>query len=116
MDYIINGEKVNLLDVIEYGTPLQLTENYINYFNDMNTEVGFAKNILKKEDIGKWFFIITTERDSFKRLNNMGSLYPAKIRKNICSKPYETRDKAMKSLDSFIKLLKKELKKRIIEI
>ena len=46
----------------------------------------------------------------------MGSLYPAKIRTNICSKPYETRDKAMKSLDSFIKLLKKELKKRVIEI
>ena len=48
MDYIINGERVNLLDVIEYGTPLPLTENYINCFNDMNTEVGFTKNILKK--------------------------------------------------------------------
>lgn len=53
MDYIINGERVNLLDIVECDIPFQLTEEYVNEFNYLNTDAGFTKNILKKEDIGK---------------------------------------------------------------
>lgn len=116
MDYIINGERVNLLDIVECNIPFQLTEEYVNEFNYLNTDAGFTKNILKKEDIGKWIFIIKVEKDSFKRLNNMGSLYPAKIKQDICSKPYGTEKKAFNSFEAFSKFLKKELKKRVIEI
>ena len=65
MDYIINGERVNLLDIVECDIPFQLTEEYVNEFNYLNTDAGFTKNILKKEDIGKWIFIIKVEKLNF---------------------------------------------------
>lgn len=49
MDYIINGERVNLLDIVECDIPFQLTEEYVNEFNYLNTDAGFTKNILKRK-------------------------------------------------------------------
>lgn len=115
MDYIINGERVNLLDIVECDIPFQLTEEYVNEFNYLNTDAGFTKNILKKEDIGKWIFIIKVEKDSFKRLNNMGSLYPAKIKQDICSKPYGTEKKHLIVLKHSLNSSKKNLKRELLK-
>lgn len=50
MDYIINGERVNLLDIVECDIPFQLTEEYVNEFNYLNTDAGFTKGRYRKMD------------------------------------------------------------------
>lgn len=116
MEYIVNGERVNLLDFTEYVTPFEVTEEFIERFNNTNTKCGVTKNIINDEYIDKWVFIVCFEKDGYKQFNNMGSLYPSKIKQEICSKPYDNRDEAFNSLDSFIKLIITEKEKRIIEI
>lgn len=116
MEYVVNGERISLLDFTEYVTPFKVTEEFVEKFNNTNTKYGVTKNIINKGYVGKWVFLVCFEMDGYKQFNNMGSLYLSKIRQEICSKPYDNRDEAFNSLDSFIKLIITEKEKRIIEI
>ena len=62
MSYVINGEQVNLSNILECDTSFQPTEEYINEFNYLNTDTEFTKNNLKKEDIGKLVFETEVEK------------------------------------------------------